>query len=38
MYLWLMLDGNVCLELHLYGAKITYQCCDCWFFPLAMKE
>jgi len=37
-YLWLMLDGNVMMELHLYGVKITYQCCDCWFFPLAMKE
>lgn len=38
MYLWLMLDGNVMMELHLYGVKITYECCDCWFFPLAMKE
>jgi hypothetical protein len=38
MYLWLMLDGNVMMELHLYGVKITYQCCECRFFPLAMKE
>lgn len=37
-YLWLMLHGNAYLEIHLYGVKITYQCCDCWFFPLAMKE
>jgi hypothetical protein len=38
LYLWLMLDGNVMMELHLYGVKITYRCCDCWFFPLAAKE
>jgi hypothetical protein len=38
LYLWLMLDGNVMMELHLYGVKITYECCDCWFFPLGIKE
>jgi hypothetical protein len=38
MYLWLMLDGNVMMELHLYGVKITYQCCDCSFLPLVMEE
>jgi hypothetical protein len=38
MYLWLMLDGNVYLELHLYGVKIAYQCCNCWVYPLAMAE
>ena len=35
-YLWLKIADNDFL--YLYGVKITYQSCECCFFPLGMKE